>query len=133
MGLWSSVNTEFRNVVATGPTNDSMPWVIGCLRKGKLVTAPPNYAKLVDTMATLRVKYGGLFLIRRNDSFCEWRSHVNIGNERIKYILMLPTLGDWVEMIYESKQQGQDSVYKQAVWELGHQIGSPMIDLEGTP
>lgn len=133
MGLWSSVDAEYRNVIASGRTNDSMPWVIGCLQKGKLVTAPPKYAKLVDTMTTLRVKYGGLFLIRRNDSFCEWRSQVYLGQETTKYILMLPTSGDWVETIYESKRQGQDSVYKQAVWELGHQIGSPMIDLEGTP
>jgi hypothetical protein len=133
MGLWSSVNTEYRNVVAPGRITESMPWVVGCLQKGKLVTAPPKYAKLVDAMTTLRVKYGGLFLIRRNDSFCEWRSQVRVGQETTKYILMLPTSGDWVETIYESKRQAQDSAYKQAVWELGHQLGSPMIDLEGTP
>ena len=133
MGLWSSVNAEYRNAVASGRTTESMPWVIGYLQKGNLVTAPPNYATLVDTITTLRVKYGGLFLIRRNDSFCEWRSHVHLGQETTKYILMLPTSGDWVETIYESKRQGQESAYKQAVWELGHQIGSPMIDLEGTP
>jgi hypothetical protein len=133
MGLWNSINAEFRNAVATGSTNESMPWVVGCLQKGALVTAPPNYATLGDTIATLRVKYGGLFLIRRNDSFCEWRSTVRLGGETVKYIIMIPSPGDLIEIIYESKGAAQEGAYKQAVWELGHQIGSPMIDLNGTP
>ena len=104
-------------------------WVIGCIHEGKVVIAPPIYCMLLDFLQRIRATYGGIFLVRRDLMFCEWRSEIPASHQEFSYMVMIPNDTDAVQQIYDSKHLGYKPGYTQGVRELGFVLGSPLIDL----
>jgi len=130
MGVrWSLANQEFKDATTSQPVKEEMPWVVGCLDKGALVVAPPNYETIQEHISTLRVMYGGAFLIHRSEPLCEWRYLVTLSPEYNKYMLLIPSKNDVIQTIYDSKHIGYTAGYKTAVQELGRMLGTQFIDV----
>jgi len=127
---WSTVNAEFRNATSSSPVTDATPWVIGCLEKNVLLTKAPNYSTIGDTLCVLHDQYGGYFLMHRSEPLCEWRTALTMASEHNKYILMLPTKGDCVQKIYDSKHIGYLAGYRTGIRELGYLTGLPLLDVD---
>ena len=118
-------------LVATGKSADSSaPLSVGHLESGKLIVSGANSATLAEALDMLTSQYGGIFVVARNCSLCEWRSTTQNLYAGAPLILMIPSFGDAVQDVYDARKMEHIPAYKAAIRDLGHTVGMPLLDID---